>query len=236
MKKFLSFILALTFCFAAFSAFAPSASAKSETVSESEAKDLIVKAYDFCMNVRAGRADILERSKKIELVYGENVWEKEHYWQVKEENLPGGSYEKMCEYVETIYTKEAAPTAYAYKLDGTVNPSDNMWDGLYPLFYRNENGVLYASTSYLNYRGAYLFPDAEGVEFEIVSGDSDTAKANVSVKFFHGDGPRPYTYDIVECLFENTPDGWRIAESEFSIIMATQKAYFDDYRAKNPQP
>ena len=236
MKKILSLILALTFCFAAFSVFAPSVSAKSETISESEAKDLIVKAYEFCRNVRAGESRIHENSEeyRIEVKFGEKYSEREYYWLAKEENLPGGSYEKMCEYVETIYTKEAAPTAYAYKLDGTVNPSDNMWDGLYPLFYRNENGVLYASTSYLNYRGAYLFPDAEGVEFEIVSGDSDTAKANVSVKFFHGDGPRPYTYDIVECLFENTPDGWRIAESEFSIIMATQKAYFDDYRAKNP--
>ena len=234
MKKFLSFILALTFCFAAFSAFAPSISAKSETISESEAKDLIVKAYDFCMNVRAGRADILERSKKIELVYGENVWEKEHYWQVKEENLPGGSYEKMCEYVETIYTKEIAPKAYAYKWTYRALPSDGMWDELQSFFYRNEEGVLYADTSHLSYRGVNLFPDAETVEIDIVSGDSKTAKANVHVKFFYVDGPRAYNYDIVECRFENTADGWRIAESEYSLALATEALYLEDYRAKNP--
>ncbi len=234
MKKVLSLILALTFCFAAFSAFAPSVSAKSATISESEAKELIVKAYDFCMNVRAGRADILERSKKIELVYGENVWEKEHYWQVKEENLPGGSYEKMCEYVETIYTKEIAPKAYAYKWTYRALPSDGMWDELQSFFYRNEEGVLYADTSHLSYRGVNLFPDAENVEIDIVSGDSKTAKANVHVKFFYVDGPRAYNYDIVECRFENTADGWRIAESEYSLALATEALYLEDYRAKNP--
>ena len=234
MKKFLSIILALTFCLAAFSAFAPSISAKSATISESEAKELIVKAYDFCMNVRAGRADILERSKKIELVYGENVWEKDHYWQVKEENLPGGSYEKMCEYVETIYTKEAAPMAYAYKLTGVIHPSEEMWDELYPLFYRNEAGALYADTVWFSYHGAYLYPDAENVEFEIVSGDTQSAKANVLVYYNYIDGPRVDGFDLIECRFENTADGWRIAESEYSWLMATDKVYFEDYRAKNP--
>jgi len=234
MKKFLSIILALTFCFAAFSVTVPTVAAKSETISESEAKELIVKAYDFCINVRAGRADILERSKEIELVYGENVWEKEHYWQVKEENLPGGSYEKMCEYVETIYTKEIAPKAYAYKWTYRALPSDGMWDELQSFFYRNEEGVLYADTSYLSYRGVNLFPDAENVEIDIVSGDSKTAKANVHVKFFYVDGPRAYNYDIVECRFENTADGWRIADSEYSLALATEAVYLEDYRAKNP--
>ncbi len=234
MKKILSIILALTVCFAAFSATAPTSAAKSETISESEAKELIVKAYDFCINVRAGRADILERSKEIELVYGENVWEKEHYWQVKEENLPGGSYEKMCEYVETIYTKEIAPKAYAYKWTYRALPSDGMWDELQSFFYRDEEGVLYADTSHLSYRGVNLFPDAENVEIDIVSGDSKTAKANVHVKFFYVDGPRAYTYDIVECRFENTADGWRIADSEYSLALATEALYLEDYRAKNP--
>ncbi|MBO5701110.1 MAG: hypothetical protein J6S71_01600 [Clostridia bacterium] len=234
MKKFLSIILALTFCLAAFSAMVPMISAKSETISQSEAKELIVKAYDFCINVRAGRADILERSKEIEIVYGENVWEKELYWQVKEENLPGGSYEKMCEYVETIYTKEIAPKAYAYKWSYMVLPSDGMWDELQSFFYRNEEGLLYADTSHLSYRGVNLFPDAENVQIDIVSGDSKTAKANVHVKFFYVDGPRAYNYDIVECRFENTADGWRIAESEYSLALATEAGYLEDYRAKNP--
>ncbi len=234
MKKLLSTILVLAFVLAALSAIAPTASAKSATISESEAKELIVKAYDFCINVRAGRGDILERSKEIEIVYGENVWEKELYWQVKEENLPGGSYEKMCEYVETIYTKEIAPKAYAYKWTYRVLPSDGMWDELQSFFYRNEEGVLYADTSHLNYRGVNLFPDAENVEIDIVSGDSKTAKANVYVKFFFADGPRPYTFDIVECRFENTANGWRIAESELSLALATEAVYLEDYRAKNP--
>ena len=236
MKKLLSIILALTFCLAAFSALAPSASAADATISESEAKELIVKAEEFCRNVRGGFAHIHENSGKheyrIEVDYGGKYPEK--YYKVIEENLPGGSYEKMCEYVETIYTKEAAPMAYAYKLTGVIHPSEEMWDELYPLFYRNEDGTLYADTVWFSYHGAYLYPDAERVEFEIVSGDTQSAKANVLVYYNYIDGPRVDGFDLIECRFENTADGWRIAESEYSWLMATEHVYFEDYRAKNP--
>ena len=234
MKKLLSIILALTFCLAAFSALAPSASAADATISESEAKELIVKAEEFCRNVRGGYAHIHENSDeyRIDVDYGGKY--PEYYYKVIEENLPGGSYEKMCEYVETIYTKDIAPKAYAYKWTYIVNPSDGMWDELKSFFYRNESGVLYANTSHLSYRGVNLFPDAENVQIEIVSGDSKTAKANVHVQFFQVDGPRAYNYDIVECRFENTADGWRIAESEYSLALSTEAVYLEDYRAKNP--
>jgi hypothetical protein len=234
MKKLLSIILALTFCLAAFSALAPSVSAADATISESEAKELIVKAEEFCRNVRGGYAHIHENSDeyRIDVDYGGKY--PEYYYKVIEENLPGGSYEKMCEYVETIYTKDIAPKAYAYKWTYIVNPSDGMWDKLKSFFYRNESGVLYANTSHLSYRGVNLFPDAENVQIEIVSGDSKTAKANVHVKFFQVDGPRAYNYDIVECRFENTADGWRIAESEYSLALSTEAVYLEDYRAKNP--
>ena len=234
MKKLLSIILTLTFCLAAFSALAPSVSAKSETISESEAKELIVKAEEFCRNVRGGYAHIHENSDeyRIDVDYGGKY--PEYYYKVIEENLPGGSYKKMCEYVETIYTKEVAPKAYAYKWTYLAVPSEGMWDKLKPLFYRNEEGILYADTSYFNYDGVNLYPDAENVQFDIVSGDSKTAKANIYVKFFYVDGPRAYYYDIVECRFENTPEGWRIADSEYSLALATEKLYLKDYRAKNP--
>ena len=236
MKKLLSIILTLTFCLAAFSVLAPTVAAKSETISESEAKELIVKAYEFCRNVRGGYAHIHENSGKyeyrIEVDYGGKY--PEYYYKVIEENLPGGSYEKMCEYAETIYTKDAAPRAYAYKLTGRVHPSEEMWDELYPLFYRNEAGVLYADTVWFSYHGAYLYPDAENVEFEIVSGDAQSAKANVLVYYHYIDGPRVDGFDLIECRFENTSYGWRIAESEYSWLMATDKVYFEDYRAKNP--
>lgn len=237
MKKFLSIILALTFCFAAFSAMAPTSAAKSETISESEAKELIVKAYDFCMNVRADEINGHEISDeyRIEVKFGDQAWECEHYWLAKEDNLPGGSYEKMCDYAETIYTAEVAHEAYAYQLTGFVHPSDGMWEILRPLFYRDEKGVLYsASGVVMSYNGAYLYPDKENFEIEIVSGDSKTAKATVPVYFKYIDGPRVDDFDLVECRFENTADGWRIAESEYSLIMATDHAYLKDYRAKNP--
>ena len=128
MKKFLSIILALTFCFAAFSALAPTVAAKSETISESEAKELIVKAYEFCRNVRGGFAHIHENSSeyKIEVKYGEDYRDWENYWLVIEENLPGGSYEKMCE-----YAKELSPFGCRIPLTlmqdwGFVNPKDTL--------------------------------------------------------------------------------------------------------------
>jgi hypothetical protein len=234
MKKLISITLVLTFLLAALSTLAPIASAADTTISESEAKELIVKAYEFCRNVRGGYAHIHENSDeyRIDVDYGGKY--PEYYYKVIEENLPGGSYEKMCEYVETIYTKDIAPKAYAYKWTYIVNPSDGMWDKLKSFFYRNESGVLYANTSHLSYRGVNLFPDAENVQIEIVSGDSKTAKANVHVKFFQVDGPRAYNYDIVECRFENTADGWRIAESEYSLALSTEAVYLEDYRAKNP--
>ena len=236
MKKLLSIILILAFALPALSTLAPMAAAKSGTISESEAKELIVKAYEFCRNVRGGFAHIHENSSEyeIEVKYGEDYRDWETYWQVIEENLPGGSYEKMCEYVETIYTKEVAPKAYAYKLTGRVLPSEEMWGELYPLFYRNAAGILYADTVWFSYHGAYLYPDAENVEFEIVSGDTKSAKANILVYYKYIDGPRVDGFDLVECRFENTADGWRIAESEYSWVMATDHIYFEDYRAKNP--
>ena len=237
MKKLLSIILTLTFCLAAFSALAPMAAAKSETISESEAKELVVKAYEFCCNVRSDAINVHETSDeyRIEVKFGDQAWECEHYWLAKEDNLPGGSYEKMCEYAETIYTAEVADEAYAYKLTGFVHPSDGMWEILRPLFYRDEKGVLYSSSGVvMSYNGAYLYPDKENFEIEIVSGDSKTAKATVPVYFEYIDGPRVDDFDLVECRFENTADGWRIAESEYSLIMATDHAYLKDYRAKNP--
>ena len=84
------------------------------------------------------------------------------------------------------------------------------------------------------YTGACLYPNIENDEIEIVSGDSQTAKANITVYFAYIDGPRTDDFDIVECRFEKTANGWRIAESEYSLVLATEHAYLKDYRAKNP--
>ena len=198
---------------------------------------MVVKAYEFCRNVRSDAINVHETSDeyRIEVKYGEKYSERKYYWLVKEENLPGGSYEKMCEYAESIYVKDVATEAYAYVFTGIVHPSEGMWERLYPLFHRDENGVLYsASGVVMSYDGAYIYPDKENFEIEIVSGDSKTAKAVVPVYFHYIDGPRVDDFDLVECRFENTAEGWRIAESEYSLVMATAHAYLEDYRAKNP--
>ena len=235
MKKFLSIILALTFCLAAFSAFSPSISAKSGTISESEAKELVIKAYNFSRDVRYNSPRYVTYSddKRIELEF--NSGRYSYYWIVNEESLPGGSYEKMCEYAQTIYTKDTADMSYAYPFTATVQTYETMWENLRPLFYRDEKSVLFASPGDVpSYTGACLYPNIENVEIEIVSGDSQTAKANITVYFAYIDGPRTDDFDIVECRFEKTAHGWRIAESEYSLVLATEHAYLKDYRAKNP--
>ena len=80
MKKLLSIILTLTFCLAAFSAIVTIASAADATISESEAKELIVKAEEFCRNVRGGYAHIHENSDeyRIDVDYGGKY--PEHYY------------------------------------------------------------------------------------------------------------------------------------------------------------
>ena len=60
------------------------------------------------------------------------------------------------------------------------------------------------------------------------------ASAIIAIHAYWADGPRPYYYFPVECKFVNTADGWRIAESEFSILFANDKSYLDDYRKANP--
>lgn len=235
MKKLLSIILALTFCFAAFSALAPSISAKSETISESEAKELVIKAYNFSRDVRfnAPRYVTYSDDKRIELELDNGRYN--YYWIVNEESLPGGSYEKMCEYAQTIYTKDTADMSYAYPFTATVQTYETMWENLRPLFYRDEKSVLFASPGDVpSYTGACLYPNIDNVEIEIVSGDSQTAKANITVYFYYIDGPRTDDFDIVECRFKKTANGWRIAESEYSLVLATEHAYLKDYRAKNP--
>lgn len=235
MKKIMSTILVLSFVFAALSAIAPSVSAKSATISESEAKELVIKAYNFSLDVRynAPRYVTYSDDKRIELEFDSGRYS--YYWIVNEENLPGGSYEKMCEYAQTIYTKGTADMSYAYPFTATVQAYETMWENLRPLFYRDEKSVLFASPGDVpSYTGAYLYPNVENVEIKIISGDSKTAKANITVYFAYIDGPRTDDFDIVECRFEKTANGWRIAESEYSLVLATEHAYLQDYRAKNP--
>lgn len=235
MKKLLSAILALALILTAFSALAPSASASGGTISEKEAKELVRRAYDFAYAARnySRYKPIIEPSS-IENGYIKVPFEDgryRFYYPVVEENLPGGSYEAMEALAKTIYTEEIAPRAYqnSYSM---LNSDEIVYC---PLFYTDESGKLYADpmTPIGGIEFGNLNPDKENVEITLLSGNSKSASALISMRFYYADGPRPNYRQAVECKFENTSDGWRIADSEFSLLMATEERALDMFRRSN---
>ena len=233
MKKFLSVILALTFCFAAFSATATTASAKSETISENEVKELVVKARDLMM-VRYGYYDqkyFDHESDERRTVHLPEYNIDVTYRPVLESALPGGSYAAVCELANETYEAGIASKAYNVVEYPIKDGSD--WRLIeIPNFYVDENGKVFAC-SFLEI--CLIGIDPEVPDFiSGIRGDSSEASAIITIDSYWGDGPRPDYYFPVECKFVNTPDGWRISESEFSILFANDKNYLDDYRKANP--
>ena len=232
MKKFLSIILALTFCFAAFSAMAPMTSAKSNTISESEVKELVVKARDLMM-VRYGYYDqkyFDHESDERRTVHLSEYNIDVTYRPVLESALPGGSYAAVCELANETYVEDIA--SKAYNVARSSVRGENGWYSIdVPNFYVDENGKVFAHF-FLEY--CYIGLDPEVPDFILgIRGDSSEASAIITIDSYWGDGPRPGYYFPVECKFVNTPDGWRIAESELSILFANDINYLYDYREAN---
>ena len=234
MKKFLSIILALTFCLAAFSALVPTASAKDATISQKEAEELVIKASEFFYDARVEgyNEEIVDRKsedrRKVHLSeYNIDVT----YLPVYESKLPGGSYAAMCALANEVYTEDIASNSYNTGEYG-VNDGTNRYVVTIPNFYVDENGKVFAH-SFLEY--GFIRAKADTVNLvSNIRGDSSEASAIIAVGSYWADGPRSYYYFPVECKFVNTSDGWRIAESEFSMLFANDKSYLDDYRNANP--
>ncbi|MBQ1194992.1 MAG: hypothetical protein IIX44_01985 [Clostridia bacterium] len=235
MKKLMSTILVFAFILAALSALAPSISAKSATISESEARELVVQASDFFYDTRVEgyNEDFVDRKsedrRKVHYPeYDLNVT----YLPVYETKLPGGSYSAMCELAKTIYAGDAASDSYSlgmyYIFDGN---DQNVIK--YPNFYIDDRGNVFAN-HFLEYGYISVREDTVNLVSNI-RGDSSEASAIIAIRSYWADGPRPYYHYPVECKFVNTDDGWRIAESEFSILFATNKDYLDAYREANPE-
>ena len=223
MKRLILFVLSILMLV---SLVAPvSAEEQSATITEEEAKDLIQKSLDFYKNVRVS-TDCMDIAQKRELpVYiqyegwnGISTLESMRYFPVIEEKLPGGSYKSMCDYAETIYVTDIAPEAYKYS--DRINAIDT---DFWYLFREEENGVMYMHREYNPdfWNGTYEILVWDGFELSNIEGDSNTAKASVSVWIYCGGDVTPAQQRSIECIFQNTDDGWRIAKSDFSTIMAT---------------
>ena len=202
-----------------------SAEEPATTISKDEAKDLIQKSLDFYQKVRVSN-DCFDKTQKIELPVfiqyetwnGISTLESTEYYPVIEENLPGGSYKAMCNYAATIYVTDIAPEAYKYS--GRINAIDT---DFWYLFREEENGVMYMHSTYNPdfWDGTYKILVWKGFELNDIEGDLNTAKASVSVWIYCGGDVTPAQQRSIECIFQNTDDGWRIAKSDFSTMMAT---------------
>jgi len=223
MKKFLSFILALTLCFAAFSAFAPSVSATDAEFTQEDAKALIdaaVASRELLSNHYYKNHMVYVQGAPFELGYKID-WKElyvpiegqkfdELYVTLMEQFLPGGSYEGFLEKSRSIFTQSVAErfcTEYYY---------DNNID----LFIVKDGERFINSHAIQLHLGFYYVPENGKVELTEVT--ENRAKALVYCqKVFE-----PENIDIVvECIFEKTADGWRIGDSEFADMILSSHDY-----------
>ncbi len=233
MKKLISTILVLAFVLAALSAIVPSVSAKSATISERDAKELVVKAGQlFRARVSGYNNKYFDtNSDERKTVHFPEYNIDVTYRPVLEAKLPGGSYAAMCALANEVYTEDIASSSYNIGEYG-VNDGTNRYVVTIPNFYVDENGKVFAY-GFLEY--GYISVRENTVNLvSNIRGDMSEASAIIAIHAYWADAPRPYYYFPIECKFVNTADGWRIAESEFSILFANDKSYLDDYRKANP--
>ena len=222
MKKLLSIILALTFCFAAFSAMAPSASAESDTITEAEIVDLIERSWNFYRAaVRGwGGGSIADYKQEIKVnVFGVG---EVSYYRVYEERLPGGSYEGMKEVAESIYYGDYLPEQmYKYPTYSSVYR-------YIPNYYVDKDGVVYTTIRKVDYEFTTLYG------YQVLTSDDQDAESakmadKVEIKFIGGDENEAYAYVRcnvgtkgeltnhywINCGFKRADDGWKISGGPF---------------------
>lgn len=223
MKKLLSTVLVLAFVLAALSTLAPMVSAKSATISEEEAERLVDAAYDayyvlinyenlfYCEEDAPWPTSELTRKDDA-------TGRRMDYMEVLDSVLPGDSYEGFIKYADSIFTPEVSAkfTSQSYEYND------------FPLFIE-ENGKRYVALSGIVANSEYndFIYDKTDNNVIIIEGDEKSAKAKVycDIITFIPIDDNSYRlqkdYSEVECLFEKTTNGWRIAESPLSSMFMT---------------
>ena len=193
-----------------------------KVISSFEAKELVAKAAEFHSKVHVyNQYDPTCTLDREKIYIEENILTLYEYFRVFEEKLPGGSYEAMCAYAETIYAKNIADLSYAFVPYGVDQATQ---------FIRDINNVLFM-TCPIDYPAALLNDeyylsnnDCTQIDLEIISSNSKTAIAEIAVHDVWG------WSDKVICKFTNTVEGWRIDESEYSVLLAGGDGYLLKYR------
>lgn len=226
MKKVLSFILALTFCFIAFSALAPSVSAADAEFTQKDAKALIDAAvasreklsnnyYKNYMSYIQTPEDLGYDHDWLEMlvsVEGREYGDYELYLTLMEHLLPGSSYEGFLDDSHGIFTESVAER-YC---------SEYYYDNNFELFIMDEHyGYRFINAhDTMVHLGFYYVPENGKVVLTEVT--ENRAKALVYCQ----KSTEPENIDIVvECIFEKTADGWHIAESDFADMLCSYSDY-----------
>ncbi|MBO5701109.1 MAG: hypothetical protein J6S71_01595 [Clostridia bacterium] len=220
MKKFLSIILTLTFCIAAFSAIAPSASAESGTITEAEIVDLIERAWNFYLAAVRGHVSggLEDSSQEIKVDISGKA--EVSYYRVYEERLPGGSYEGMKKVAESIYYGDyLSEQMYKYP----TYSSDYRW---IPNYYVDKDGVVYTSIQVVDYEFVSLYGyevsseenaedrvSADSIEIKFIGGNADSASAYVRCNV--GTKGEDINHYWIRCDYKRADDGWRISGGPF---------------------
>ena len=222
MKKLMSTILVLAFILAALSALAPSASAADAEFTQKDAKALVDAAV-------ASREKLSNNYYRNYMSYAQTpeslgydhdwlerlVWvegREELYLTLMEHLLPGGSYEGFLDDTHGIFTDEVAER-YCSKY---------YYNNNFELFYMSEHYGYRMITAHdtMVHLGFYYVPENGVVKLTEVT--DNLAKALVYCQ----KAIEPENIDIVvECVFEKTADGWRIAESDFADMLCSYSDY-----------
>lgn len=200
------FICLIALCILCTSA-ALNLSAESASITDAEAAKLVrsaINVHDItCVTWIFGSID-----KHIKL-----------YLSIDPSKLIGGSLEGFREHINTIYAPQEADEYW----------STNFFYPGEPRFIEDEQGTLYMMFP-IPQRYPFYYGEIDEIKVELIESNGKTARAKVyvgitdlSVEDIHFP-----VYDAwVECKFENTADGWRIADCAFFDMLLSSERNFE---------
>ena len=189
------------------------------TISKSEAQELVYEAYEFFFIVHCIWPDAWWDNFQTSHTTIEINGQKCTYVLSDQEGLPGGSYMAMQEYAKTIYTEELVPLSYDLAYSNDV-PLYKYIDG--DLYVYIENAHIDALKFFKNNK-IYGEESADAAPIlDVVYSDNAKATAYVYIGVRQGREEEPLPA-YIKCEFINTVDGWRISQSDFSDMLLDGK-------------
>ncbi len=219
-----------------------SATENNSQLESNEAKRLIFEAWYLCSILRYSDISYLdENGNQIEY----NNAGFSEYYLCDETKLPGGSYDKMKEYAESIYSEDIALRSYSKLYSDTSVDMFLFDDGLFWCSDRHHNKTgtddIVIPRFYLScgkYTRNYDFVNmsynlseaASEITLEIIQSSETEATARVMLEYNPRGFADAYIYPLtcwVDCEFTKTSDGWRISGGNY--VNALNDAFSTTY-------